>query len=40
MMLAWRSVRRACRRPETKTLTLGPDEEAALSHHDVAWLNA
>ena len=29
-----------CRRPETKALTLGPDEEAALRHHDVAWLNA
>ena len=29
-----------CRWPEAKTLALGPDEEAALSHHDVAWLNA
>ena len=26
--------------PEAKALTLGPHEEAALSHHDVARLNA
>jgi hypothetical protein len=40
MMLVWRSIRRTSRRPETKTLTLGSDEEAATGHDDVAWLNA
>ena len=40
MMLVWRSLRRTSRPPETKTLTLGPDEETALGHDDVAWLNA
>ena len=28
------------RGPESKTLPLGPDEEAALGHDDIAWLNA